>query len=92
MSPVCQNMLIDIGMPVQHRNVPYNCRVVFHNKKILLIRPKMLNADDGNYRETRWFTPWSKLQQTEEFYLPRMIANQIGQYTGKTLQQMGDSL
>lgn len=81
MSPVSQNILIDVGMPVQHRNVSYNCRVVFYNKKILLIRPKMQNADDGNYRETRWFTTWAKPQTTEEYYLPRMIAAHTGQYT-----------
>lgn len=56
-----QNMLIDVGMPVQHRNVSYNCRVVFLNKRIILIRPKLANCDDGNYRETRWFTPWAKV-------------------------------
>lgn len=54
-------MLIDVGMPVQHRNVSYNCRVVFLNKRIILIRPKLANCDDGNYRETRWFTPWAKV-------------------------------
>lgn len=54
-------MLIDVGMPVQHRTVSYNCRVVFLNKKIVFIRPKQSNCDDGNYRETRWFTPWAKV-------------------------------
>lgn len=54
-------MLIDVGMPIQHRNVAYNCRVVFLNKKILLIRPKLINCDDGCYRETRWFSPWTKV-------------------------------
>lgn len=48
-------------MPVQHRNVSYNCRVVFLNKKILLIRPKLANCDDECYRETRWFTAWTKV-------------------------------
>lgn len=60
-----QNMLIDVGMPVQHRNVSYNCRVIFLNKKILFIRPKLSNCDDGNYRETRWFTPWAKVYQNQ---------------------------
>lgn len=85
LAPASQDLLIDIGMPVQHRNVNFNCRVAFYNKKILLIRPKIQNADNGNYRETRWFTAWTKLQQTEEFFLPRMIANQLGQYTGEIL-------
>lgn len=58
-------MLIDVGMPVMHRNVAYNCRVAFLNRKILLIRPKMANCDDDNYRETRWFTPWMKVSFIE---------------------------
>ena len=60
-------------MPVMHKNVTYNCRVAFLNGKILLIRPKMAMCDDGNYRETRWFTAWTKKRETEEFYLPRII-------------------
>jgi NAD+ synthase (glutamine-hydrolysing) len=80
-SQVSQNMLIDVGMPIMHRNVSYNCRVVFYNKKILLIRPKLQNCDDGCYRETRWFSAWPKRMQTEEFYLPRMITSINGQHT-----------
>uniref|UniRef100_A0A670YCK9 Glutamine-dependent NAD(+) synthetase n=1 Tax=Pseudonaja textilis TaxID=8673 RepID=A0A670YCK9_PSETE len=59
--------------PVMHRNVRYNCRVIFLNKKILLIRPKIALANSGNYREMRWFTPWNKLRHVEEYFLPRMI-------------------
>lgn len=66
-----QNILIDVGMPIQHRNVPYNCRVAFLNKKILFIRPKMANCDDGCYRETRWFTPWSKVRTHTHPWHPR---------------------
>lgn len=60
-------------MPVAHKNVIYNCRVIVHDGKILLIRPKMWMANDGNYRELRYFTPWSKHRQTEDHYLPRII-------------------
>ncbi|XP_055371294.1 glutamine-dependent NAD(+) synthetase [Condylostylus longicornis] len=81
LSPLSENILIDVGMPVMHRNVAYNCRVVFFNKQILLIRPKMAMADDGNYRETRWFTSWTKKRETEEFVLPRMISEHTGQNT-----------
>lgn len=81
MSPHSQNMLIDVGMPVLHFNVAYNCRVVFYNKKVILIRPKMMMCDDGNYRETRWFSAWSKPRQVEEFYLPRIVAAATGQHT-----------
>ena len=48
--------------PVMHKNVRYNCRVIFYNRQILLIRPKLYLAMDGNYREMRWFTPWTKLR------------------------------
>eukprot|EP00397_Hematodinium_sp_SG-2012_P012107 GEMP01012268.1.p1 GENE.GEMP01012268.1~~GEMP01012268.1.p1 ORF type:complete len:749 (-),score=146.15 GEMP01012268.1:787-3033(-) len=52
------DILCDIGMPVVHRNVLYNCRVFILNRRILGIRPKMYLASDGNYREARWFTAW----------------------------------
>uniref|UniRef100_A0A8C8FHW9 Glutamine-dependent NAD(+) synthetase n=1 Tax=Oncorhynchus tshawytscha TaxID=74940 RepID=A0A8C8FHW9_ONCTS len=41
-SPVTQDIICDVGMPIMHHNVRYNCRVIFLNGKILLIRPKML--------------------------------------------------
>uniref|UniRef100_A0A182KGG7 Glutamine-dependent NAD(+) synthetase n=1 Tax=Anopheles christyi TaxID=43041 RepID=A0A182KGG7_9DIPT len=78
-APVAQGMLIDVGMPVQHRNVAYNCRVAFYNGRIVLIRPKMTMCDDGNYRETRWFSPWTKERQTEDYQLPRFVALALGQ-------------
>lgn len=31
-------------------------------RKILLIRPKMQMANNGNYRELRWFSPWNHLR------------------------------
>nr|XP_010955103.1 glutamine-dependent NAD(+) synthetase isoform X4 [Camelus bactrianus] len=68
-------------MPVMHRNVRYNCRVIFLNRRILLIRPKMALANEGNYRELRWFTPWSRSRQTEEYFLPRMIQELTKQET-----------
>lgn len=33
----------------------------------------MWMANDGNYRELRYFTPWSKHRQVEDHYLPRII-------------------
>lgn len=50
-------ILIDIGMPVQHRNVRYNCRLICLDGRILLIRPKMWLANDGNYFEMRCACP-----------------------------------
>ncbi|KAM7423525.1 hypothetical protein PAMA_000059 [Pampus argenteus] len=64
-----------------HHNVRYNCRVLFLNRKILLIRPKMLMANHGNYREMRWFSPWNQLRKVEEYFLPRMIQEVTGQDT-----------
>lgn len=80
-SPISQDIIVDVGMPVVHRNCTYNCRVVFYNKNILLIRPKTLLCDDGNYRESRWFSSWRKLKQIEEFRLPQFITNSTGQST-----------
>jgi NAD+ synthase (glutamine-hydrolysing) len=65
--------------PVVHKNVIYNCRIVIYNRQILLIRPKMWLANNGNYREMRYFTPWAKHRQTEDHYLPRMIQGITGQ-------------
>ncbi|XP_061378873.1 glutamine-dependent NAD(+) synthetase [Danaus plexippus] len=87
-SPTCKDILVDVGMPVRHRNVSYNCRVAFLNKKILLIRPKMLLCEDGNYRESRWFSCWTKERQVEDYYLPRMITA----ITDQTTVPIGDAV
>ncbi|XP_052004363.1 glutamine-dependent NAD(+) synthetase isoform X2 [Xyrauchen texanus] len=80
-SPLTQDIICDVGMPVMHHNVRYNCRVIFLNKEILLIRPKMLLANYGNNREFRWFSPWTRPRHTEEYFLPRMIQDVTGQDT-----------
>ena len=69
----CHGILLDIGMPVMHRNSRFNCRIICLNGKILLIRPKIWLANDGNYREMRYFIPWGRPHHVEEYYLPRMI-------------------
>ncbi|KAL5492179.1 QNS1 [Sanghuangporus weigelae] len=74
-SEIATDVLCDVGMPVTHKNVIYNCRIILYNHKILMIRPKMWLANDGNYRELRYFTPWAKHRQVEDHYLPRMIQN-----------------
>ncbi|ORY78946.1 hypothetical protein BCR37DRAFT_98573 [Protomyces lactucae-debilis] len=75
----CHGILLDIGMPVMHRNVKYNCRVLALDGKILMIKPKDALCNDGNYREMRYFTPWNKPQQIEPFILPRFIAAICGE-------------
>lgn len=66
-------------MPVRHLGVRYNCRVFCLDRKILAIRPKLYLADDGNYRETRWFTSWKKRNQVEDHLLSRSLASVTGQ-------------
>lgn len=87
-SQEAMDIVCDIGMPVIHKNVIYNCRLIIYNGKILLIRPKMWLANDGNYREMRYFTAWAKHRQTEEHYLPRIVQ----QVTGQIKVPFGDAV
>ena len=73
-SGACEDIICDIGMPVLHKSVLYNCRVLVTGTRVLLIRPKLYLCDDGNYREGRHFTRWSKLNKTESFFLPEKVA------------------
>ena len=77
--PDCQDILLDIGMPVLHRSVYYNCRVIARNRKIILIRPKRALANDGNFREMRYFTPWSKDRVVEDYMLPKHLRELTGE-------------
>ena len=72
-------ILCDIGMPVMHKSVRYNCRVFVCDGKILLIRPKKTLAAEGNYREPRWFAAWQKGWTTEPYQLPPEIREIISQ-------------
>jgi NAD+ synthase (glutamine-hydrolysing) len=88
------NIMCTIGMPVQHQNSLFNCCVVVLNRKIILLRPKTLLADDGNYRESRWFNPWSK-KEPDTFYFPQCIAKAISQVSapiGLLMVRLKDTL
>ncbi|EGG16403.1 glutamine-dependent NAD(+) synthetase [Cavenderia fasciculata] len=76
-----RDIIVDVGMPVLHKNVRYNCRVILSDQRIVMICPKKALAMDGNYRENRWFTPWLKSRTTEIFPLPKVIADIVGQTT-----------
>ncbi|KAG0669048.1 glutamine-dependent NAD(+) synthetase [Maudiozyma exigua] len=76
-------LILDIGMPILHNNVRYNCRLLSLDGKILVIRPKIWLANDGNYREMRFFTPWMKPGCVEDFTLPIAIQKITGQRTVK---------
>ncbi|KAK3684892.1 hypothetical protein B0T22DRAFT_464411 [Podospora appendiculata] len=81
-------ILIDVGLPILHRNIRYNCRAICLDGKILLIRPKIWLANDGNYREMRHFTPWLRPRETELFHLPKML----GEVQGETHVLFGDAV
>ncbi len=78
-SGVTQDILCVIGTPVIHNSVRYNCDVYVLNGRIIGIRPKKYMADDGNYREPRWFTAWNKDKQVEDFRLPPLVQSITGQ-------------
>lgn len=68
-------------MPVIKGSERYNCQVLCFNRKIVMIRAKMWLANDGNYRELRWFTAWKQNDQLQEFQLPSDISEALGQKT-----------
>jgi NAD+ synthase (glutamine-hydrolysing) len=75
------DILCDVGLPVMHQGVRYNCRALLLNRQILWLRPKMALADDGNYRESRWFTAWHQRRTLTSHHLPRAIQALTGQQT-----------
>jgi len=60
------NLLCDFGMPILFAGARYNCRVLCQDRKILLIRPKTAMADNGNYREGRYFTAYRSPDSGED--------------------------
>ncbi|KAL8485869.1 hypothetical protein ACS0TY_027962 [Phlomoides rotata] len=68
-------------MPVLKGAERYNCQVLCLNRKIVMIRPKMWLANDGNYRELRWFTAWKQKEHLEDFLLPSDISEALSQTT-----------
>ena len=86
--PETHGIILDIGMPVLHKDVRYNCRLLSLDGKILFIRPKLWLANDGNYREMRFFTPWMKPGVVEDFVLPP----EIQRVTGQKVVKFGDAV
>jgi len=43
--PNCQDILVDVGIPVRHRNVRQDCGVLVYNGKVLGIWRKMAIAE-----------------------------------------------
>ena len=75
----CHGIVFDVGMPIRHMSVLYNCRVWCYNGRVLFIRPKLALANDGNFREARYFTAWTQRRQFKTFMLPKSIHKVLGQ-------------
>ncbi len=74
---VTEGMVCDFGMPVLGNDgCLYNCRVVCYNRTILWVRPKTFMANDGNYRESRYFTPYEG-SNNAQFALPVWVRDQL---------------
>jgi len=93
-------MLCDFGMPCCHAGVRYNCRVLVRNRRILLVRPKCALADNGNYRESRYFTAYqgsttSSHAAEQRIVLPKEFQDKFGQQTAsfgtQSIQFLQDS-
>lgn len=72
-SGATDGIVCDIGTLVLHKGVRYNARVLCLDGRVLLVRPKLHLADDGNYREGRWFVPWCPSRGVEELPLPPCV-------------------
>ncbi|KAF6156149.1 hypothetical protein GIB67_024119 [Kingdonia uniflora] len=73
------DIVCSIGMPVIKGSERYNCQVLCLNRRILMIRPKMWLANDGNYRELRWFTTWKQENRLVDFQLPVDVSEALSQ-------------
>ncbi len=62
-----------------HTHNRFNCRIFCLNGQILLIRPKTYLANDGNYREGRYFTSWKRRGGVESHRLSPILATASGQ-------------
>ncbi|KAK3346645.1 glutamine-dependent NAD(+) synthetase [Lasiosphaeria hispida] len=76
--PSLHGIVIDVGLPLLHRNCRYNSRAIILDGKIICLRPKLYLANDGNFREMRFFTPWNRPRHVEQYYLPPLIQKHQG--------------
>lgn len=80
-SGITDGILCNFGAPIRHASAVYNCFIWILNSKIILIRPKLFLANDGNYREMRWFTSYTKMYEIQEYTLPPIVQSITGQRT-----------
>lgn len=85
-SDLTENIVVEMNMPVIHRSVCYNCKILCLNRRIICIRPKTELADEGIYVESRYFVPFKAKSKAvpfalEEFIIPHIVERQTGQKT-----------
>lgn len=51
------NMLVIVGLPVDHRGKLYNCAAVLYQGRVLGLVPKTHLPNYGEFYEKRWFSP-----------------------------------
>lgn len=73
------DMLCMFGMAISLAGLIYNCSIYTYNGKLIMIKPKLILADDGNYRESRWFTPWEMTARILKVQVPACITEATGQ-------------
>lgn len=56
--PHTKDLVVTIGLPINHFDKTYNGAAVIHDQKILGITLKQNLALDGVHYEPRWFEPW----------------------------------
>jgi NAD+ synthase (glutamine-hydrolysing) len=56
--PVCDNILVSVGLPIRIDSITYNGACLIQNKRILGISLKQNLPGDGVHYEPRWFKPW----------------------------------
>jgi NAD+ synthase (glutamine-hydrolysing) len=56
--PECHDIVVSIGLPVEHGGLLYNCACLIKDKEVLGFTAKQFMANDGVHYEKRWFTSW----------------------------------
>lgn len=74
-------IVVEMNMPVIHRSICYDCKVLCLNRKILFVRPKTELCDEGVYKESRYFVSYNLTKELDEFVLPSVIQSLTGQET-----------
>lgn len=57
--PHCNNITVNVGLPIRINNITYNGACVISHQKILGIALKQNLARDGVHYEPRWFDGWT---------------------------------